>query len=60
MLPFKDNVFYRCIFPVNGLQAVEGKFDDPVVCELCKVIMNCANTVVDVPICWHLLELELQ
>ena len=66
MLPFKDNVLFRdigmsqCIFPVNGLQAVEGKFDDPVVCELRKVIMNCANTVVDVPIRWHLLELELQ
>ena len=66
ILPFKDNVLFQgrdmsqCIFPVNGLQAVEGKFDDPVVCKLRKVIMNCANTVVDVPIRWHLLELELQ
>ena len=57
---FRDSSFKQCIYPVNGLQAVEGKFDDPVVCELRKCIASSISEEVDIPLRWHVLELALQ
>ena len=57
---FRDSSFKQCIYPVNGLQAVEGKFDDPVVCELRKCIASSVSEEVDIPLRWHVLELGLQ
>ena len=49
------------LFPLNGLQAEEEKFDDPVVCKLCSVIGSASNDVVkvDVPLRWYAFELAL-
>ena len=57
---FRDSSFKQCIYPVNGLQAVEGKFDDPVVCELRKCIASSVSQEVDIPLRWYVLELALQ
>ena len=57
---FRDSCFKQCIYPVNGLQAVEGKFDDPVICELRKYIASSVSEEVDIPLRWHVLELALQ
>ena len=57
---FRDSSFKQCIYPVNGLQAIKGKFDDPVICELRKCIGSSVSEEVDIPIRWHVLELALQ
>ena len=50
------------LFPVNGLQAEEGKFDDPIVCQLRSAIGSALEHVpmVDVPLRYYALELTLQ
>ena len=57
---FRDSNFKQCIYPVNGLQAIESKFDDPVVCELRKCIASSVSEEADIPLRWHVLELALQ
>ena len=60
-LIFRDSVFQNIIFPVNGLQAEEGKFDDPIVCELRSSITSTPNPIkIDVPLRWHAFELAIQ
>ena len=64
----KDRLLYfdvnskRLLFPVNGLQAEEGVFDDPVVCKLRSAIGSTTNDVERfvVPLRWYALELALQ
>ena len=48
------------LFPLNGLQAVEGKFDDPVVCKLRSAIGSNNMVKVDVPLRWFSFELALR
>ena len=63
----KDRLMYHdlssgsLLFPLNGLQAEEGKFDDPVVCKLRSAIGSRSNDVVEVnvPLRWHAFELAL-
>ena len=63
----KDRLMYQdlssgsLLFPLKGLQAEEGKFDDPVVCKLRSAIGSRSNNVVkvDVPLRWYALELAL-
>ena len=58
---FRDSKCRNVIFPLNGLQAVKGKFDDPIVCKLRSSITSTPYAVqVDVPIRWHALELAIQ
>ena len=49
------------LFPLNGLQAEQGKFDDPVVCKLRSAIGSRSNDVVkvEVPLRWYAFELAL-
>ncbi len=64
----KDRLVYqhlvagKLVFPVNGLQAVEGVFDDPVVCQLRSKIASALQSVptITVPLRWYGLELALQ
>ena len=64
----KDRLLYqslvdgKLVFPVNGLQAVEGVFDDHVVCQLRSVIASALQSVptITVPLRWYGLELVLQ
>ena len=65
----KDRLLYhqnpvdeKLVFPVNGLQAVEGVFDDPVVCQLRSAITSALQSVptITVPLRWYGLELVLQ
>ena len=63
----KDQLMYHdlssasLLFPLNGLQAEEGKFDDPVVCKLRSAIGSKSNEVVkvEVPLRWYAFELAL-
>ena len=63
----KDRLMYHdlssgsLLFPLNGLQAEEGKFDDPVVCKLRSAIGSRSNDVVkvEVPLRWYAFELAL-
>ncbi len=50
------------VFPINGKQAVEGFFDDPVVCQLRSEIASALESVpaIKVPLRWYGLELVLQ
>ena len=50
------------VFPVNGLQAVEGVFDGDVVCKLRSEIASALQSVpaITVPLRWYSLELVLQ
>ena len=58
---FRDSKCQNVIFPLNGLQAVEGKFDDPVVCMLRSSITSTPYVIkVDVPLRWHAFELVIQ
>ena len=58
---FVDSECQNVIFPLNGLQAVEGKFDDPVVCMLRSSITSTPYVIeVDVPLRWHAFELAIQ
>ena len=58
---FRDSECQNVIFPLNGLQAVEGKFDDPVVCKLRSSITSTPYVIkVDVPLRWHAFELAIQ
>ena len=52
----------RVIFPVNGLQAKKGEFDDPVVDEIRKKIFGCFGKVESkaIPLRWFALELALE
>ena len=52
----------KLVFPVNGLQAVEGVFDDPVVRQLRSEIASALKSVptITVPLRWYSLELVLQ
>ena len=52
----------KLVFPVNGLQAVQGVFDDPVVCQLRSSIASAFQCVatITVPLRWYALELALQ
>ena len=60
-LIFYDSMCKNVIFPLNGLQAVEGKFEDPVVCMLRSSITSTPYAVqVDVPLRWHAFELAIQ
>ena len=60
-LIFRDSTFQNIIFPVNGLQAEEGKFDDPIVCELRSSITSTPNPIkIDVPLRWHAFELAIE
>ena len=64
----KDRLLYqnlvdgKLVFPVNGLQAVEGVFDDHVVCQLRSAISSALQSVptITVPLRWYGLELVLQ
>ena len=63
----KDRLIYHdlssgsLLFPLNGLQAEEGKFDDPVVCKLHSAIGSRSNDMVEVnvPLRWYAFELAL-
>ena len=58
---FYDSKCQNIIFPLNGLQAVDGKFDDPVVCKLRSSISSTPYAIqVDVPLRWHAFELVIQ
>ena len=58
---FRDSECQNVIFPLNGLQAVEGKFEDPVVCKLRSSITSTPYVIqVDVPLRWHAFELAIQ
>ena len=48
----------RVIFPVNGLQAKKGEFDDPVVIDIRKKIFGCFGKVKSkaIPLRWFALE----
>ena len=60
-LIYRDSTCQNVIFPVNGLQAEEGKFDDPVVCQLRSSITSTPNPIqIDVPLRWHAFELAIQ
>ena len=64
----KDRLLYqnlvdgKLVFPVNGLQAMEGVFDDHVVCQLRSAIASALQSVptIKVPLRWYSLELVLQ
>ena len=64
----KDRLLYqnlvdgKLLFPVNGLQAVEGVFDDHVVGQLRSAIASALQSVpiITVPLRWYSLELVLQ
>ena len=64
----KDRLLYQdarsnsLLFPINGLQAEEGIFDDPMVCKLRSAISSTTNDVerVEVPLRWYAFELALQ
>ena len=60
-LLYHDLTSNSLLFPLNGLQAKEEKFDDPVVCKLRKVIGSASNDVVkvEVPLRWYAFELAL-
>ena len=58
---FNNSTFQKVLFPLNGLQAEEGKFDDPVVCQLRSSITSTTNHIqIDVPLRWHAFELAIQ
>ena len=61
-LLYQKNVDGKLVFPVNGLQAVEGVFDDHVVCQLRSAIASALQSVpaITVPLRWYGLELALQ
>ena len=61
-LLYRKNVDGKLVFPVNGLQAVEGVFDDQVVCQLRSAIASALQSVptITVPLRWYGLELALQ
>ena len=60
-LIFYDSMCKNVIFPLNGLQAEEGKFEDPVVCMLRTSITSTPYAIqVEVPIRWHAFELAIQ
>ena len=60
-LIFRDSTCQNVIFPVNGLQAEVGKFDDPVVCQLRSSITSTPYAIqIDVPLRWHAFELAIQ
>ena len=56
------NTKTRVIFPVNGLQAKKGEFDDPVVDEIREKIFGCFGKVESkaIPLRWFALELALE
>ena len=64
----KDRLLYqnlvdgKLVFPVNGLQAVKGIFNDHVVCQLRSAIASALQSVlvITVPLRWYSLELVLQ
>ena len=60
-LMYHDLSSRSLLFPLNGLQAEEGKFDDPVVCKLRLAIGSRSNYVVkvEVPLRWYAFELAL-
>ena len=62
-LLYFDAITKELLFPVNGLQARDGIFDDPVVCKLRSAICSAeAEDIekVEVPIRWYAFELALQ
>ena len=52
----------KVIFPVNGLQAKKGEFDDPVVADIRKKMFDCFGKVESrrIPLRWFALELALE
>ena len=61
-LLYQNLVNGKLVFPVNGLQAVKGVFDDDVVCQLRSAIASALQSVpaITVPLRWYGLELVLQ
>ena len=61
-LLYEDMRSNSLLFPINGLQAEEGSFDDPMVCKLRSAISSTTNDVerVKVPLRWYAFELALQ